>query len=88
MLVTGAACDHTVELAEAIRKAIGRAPYKGENGVPVPVTISVGVCDWTPEFETPEQVVSLADRALYTAKNTGRDRVVVERPMALATAMA
>jgi diguanylate cyclase (GGDEF)-like protein len=41
----------------------------------VPVTASFGVAQLEPE-ETVEQVLDRADRAMYGAKNAGRNRVV------------
>jgi diguanylate cyclase (GGDEF)-like protein len=42
------------------------------------VTVSVGVAELA-SGETPEEWLARADRALYAAKNGGRDRVVIER---------
>ncbi len=44
---------------------------------PERVTISTGVAQWYPG-ETAEHVVARADRALYRAKQSGRDAVVVD----------
>jgi diguanylate cyclase (GGDEF)-like protein len=43
------------------------------------VTVSIGVADCT-RVNDPEQVVALADRALYVAKNSGRNRVEAASP--------
>ncbi len=39
------------------------------------VTASIGVADLDPRVETPEQLIHLADMALYQAKQDGRNRV-------------
>lgn len=54
---------------ERARKAIARLPE------PVP-TISVGVAYWEPHASA-DELIARADEALYKAKETGRDRVVV-----------
>jgi HD-GYP domain-containing protein (c-di-GMP phosphodiesterase class II) len=43
----------------------------------VAVTISVGTASYPLNGENPSELVSMADRALYTAKASGRDRIVV-----------
>ena len=43
---------------------------------PAGQTCSAGVAHWNGE-ETPEDLVARADSALYEAKHSGRDRVVV-----------
>jgi len=43
------------------------------------VTVSIGVARKCPLHSTPEEVVNAADRALYRAKQTGRNRVEPER---------
>jgi len=42
----------------------------------VPVTLSVGVTAWVP-IDTADSLLHRADRALYQAKDAGRDRVVL-----------
>ena len=45
-----------------------------------PVTFSAGVATLFEHGDSAEQLIRAADRALYMAKETGRDRVVVARP--------
>jgi len=44
---------------------------------PVAVTVSFGTATWSDDFESPAEVIRHADQALYSAKNAGRDRLVV-----------
>ena len=64
-------------LAEQIRKAIeALAIPHAESGVSAYVTVSLGVTTvHTALLAAPEQVVALADDALYCAKNEGRNRI-------------
>jgi diguanylate cyclase (GGDEF)-like protein len=41
----------------------------------VTVTVSVGVAEWSPQMTQPEDLIALADTALYRAKSGGRNRV-------------
>ena len=59
-----------------LRKAIEDAPIMNDAGEPIPVTASIGVAVWTPS-EPLASLVSRADRAMYSAKSSGRNRVVV-----------
>jgi diguanylate cyclase (GGDEF)-like protein len=45
-------------------------------GVPRPVTISCGVADYPSQGATRDEVMAASDAALFTAKRTGRNRVV------------
>lgn len=47
------------------------------NGMSVPVTVSVGVAQYSPDMASGVDLLSAADRALYRAKKDGRNNVVV-----------
>jgi len=65
------------EVAEAMRANIEleNIPHASSK-VSDHVTISVGVATWVPERgSTPEEIISVADQALYKAKESGRNQV-------------
>ncbi|HUG52408.1 MAG TPA: diguanylate cyclase [Vicinamibacteria bacterium] len=63
-------------LAEKVRAEVekGRLVYDGAR---LAVTVSVGVAVWPQDGREPAALVAAADRALYAAKEGGRNRVVV-----------
>ena len=66
-----AAYGKAMELARAVRLM----PVEHGGTDLGPVTISVGVSSWPESSESPDSLLGLADRALYRAKEAGRDRV-------------
>ena len=76
-----ATLDQAVEVAERIRRSIGALTVGelGTLGVEAPVTVSIGVAMADDRTPTLEALVEQADRALFRAKRSGRDRVVVQR---------
>ncbi len=64
-----------LEIGERIRQSV-RDLDLSESGVTDRITVSVGVASGQNEGETVDGIVERADQALYTAKRTGRDRVV------------
>lgn len=68
--------DGAIVVAESIRKAIRDLGIPHEQSdVSAIVTVSMGIATVMPTAETsPDELVALADRALYDAKRQGRDR--------------
>jgi two-component system, cell cycle response regulator len=74
VLLPGATPGETLEVADRIRRGIGGAPIAVGDGVLRAVTVSVGAAG-VPALRDADELVLAADRALYAAKNAGRDRV-------------
>jgi diguanylate cyclase (GGDEF)-like protein len=70
-------------LAERLRAAVANCDFQGLN-----VTISIGVAEWRHGHGSVESTLGQADRALYAAKRTGRNRVVVESKQSEASTRA
>ncbi len=64
-------------VAEALRQASATEAVVLEDGRSLTVTLSIGVCVQPLAQESLERMFKSADRALYAAKNAGRDRVVL-----------
>lgn len=62
-------------VAERLRRAIAEKPVETTHGDPVPVTASIGVSTSGGASDTLDELVQRADKALYTAKERGRNRV-------------
>ncbi|PSN15880.1 hypothetical protein C7293_05270 [filamentous cyanobacterium CCT1] len=62
--------------AEKIRRAVKYITNSFNGQVLPPLTISLGVANFPHHGETPQTLLTLADKALYWAKNHGRDRAV------------
>jgi len=75
--------DQAFFVAERIRSSVERMLFKvpGANGendsALLQVTVSIGVSARKPEVDNMLDLLSLADQALYTAKETGRNRVCI-----------
>ena len=71
-------------LAERIRTEIAASPIKLPRGESVTITASIGIAEVSPgpdekDLKTlGDSLIARADVALYAAKSSGRDRVVVE----------
>lgn len=74
MVLTGPPAAQVQRVAESIRRAIEQLdiPHDGQS---LRVTASFGVATSSEHGPAPEQVLLAADRALYVAKNQGRNRV-------------
>ena len=68
---------NAAKLAERIRHAVADKPID-HKGTEIDVTISIGLATTLPEKDdTCEELVQIADTALYKAKDAGRNRVEV-----------
>lgn len=70
-------------IAERIRLAVEKAQHATEAGA-LGVTLSAGVATWPGVGESPDDLLAAADKALYRAKQSGRNRVEVSRSRAAA----
>ncbi len=64
-------------LANKLCARIREHSFKGDEGQELHVTASFGVAAYSPSFEKPSKMITAADRALYRAKASGRDRVAL-----------
>jgi diguanylate cyclase (GGDEF)-like protein len=70
------------QMAERLRRAIGKTPFPGRqpDGPMVQKTMSFGVASFPQDTDEPDQLVPLADEALYRAKRNGKNQVQTARP--------
>jgi two-component system cell cycle response regulator len=73
VLVPDLSPDKAVAVFERIRLAVKEPPFDFD-GVPIAVTVSQGMVTWDGKASV-DELLMLADNALYTAKANGRDRV-------------
>lgn len=69
--------DDAIQLAEKLR--IKQAIQETACGRPV--TMSAGITAFTPNIQSPNQLIEIADHALYKAKQSGRNCLCVVRNM-------
>jgi diguanylate cyclase (GGDEF)-like protein len=76
LILPDASLDTALQRAEELRQevrqlqAAGGQPHK-------PITLSMGIAIYPQHGRTIENVLRAADSALYSAKQHGRDRVVI-----------
>lgn len=77
VLLPETAREGAVALAERVRTRVAEQPLVGSPEYEwLRITISIGVATYpSPRVTTPEDVIALADEALYRAKAEGRNRV-------------
>lgn len=68
-----------VQAAERVRRAIEAEEFTLD-GTTIRITISIGISSCPEDGRDIQSLVGRADRALYRAKEAGRNRVVVETP--------
>jgi two-component system cell cycle response regulator len=63
-------------VAERLRGDVERTPFTTRSGSTFPVTVSIGLAEWRGPADSADALIKRADEALYSAKRTGRNRVV------------
>jgi diguanylate cyclase (GGDEF)-like protein/PAS domain S-box-containing protein len=76
VLLPKANLDQVRNWAERVRQQF-ESKLAIHDNLQIPQTTSIGVATLTSEHSTPDELIELADQALYTAKRNGRNRVYV-----------
>jgi diguanylate cyclase (GGDEF)-like protein len=69
--------EKAVVTAERCRRAVEKHLFHAQ-GITARITISVGVTQISGNDTTPEELIEQADQALYTAKKSGRNRIMID----------
>jgi diguanylate cyclase (GGDEF)-like protein len=72
ILLPDTSLEKAVLVAERIQNELRRT-----DAGPLPLTVSIGIAAAIPHAESWERLVSRADKAMYEAKRTGKNRIVV-----------
>lgn len=75
--------QHAVVVAERIRKAVEDTEFIINNDISIHITISIGIASYPDNIDDPNILREYADRALYNAKESGRNKVVLYNHMNL-----
>jgi diguanylate cyclase (GGDEF)-like protein len=74
-LLPGMDINGTLTIAERLRQAIKQTEITNEDDEALPcVTVSIGIAQMF-DHDDPNKLIEAADRVMYTAKHTGRDKV-------------
>lgn len=71
--------DTALSIAELIRKNVENSHIELSNNIKINATVSIGVASYPDHIEDTELLIEKADEALYEAKRTGRNKVVISR---------
>jgi diguanylate cyclase (GGDEF)-like protein len=82
LLLPGTDLEGGRELAERVRRVLESQELIAPDGQPVSVTASFGVAAF-PETASQDELVAASDGALYAAKRSGKNQVVVAAPLAV-----
>lgn len=69
--------ERAQRVAERIRQALADKPVTTADGEPLKITASIGIACYPVNANSTEALIANADRALYAAKQGGRNRVTV-----------
>jgi len=67
------------QMAERVRKLVGKTVVARVGGTELMVTLSIGVSSFPEDTKNKADLVTMADNALYQAKRLGRNRVCLHR---------
>jgi diguanylate cyclase (GGDEF)-like protein len=77
----GVSKKQSYEVANRIRKSLAKIVLHNKAGEPIPSpTISQGIATFPQDANDTAQLVNIADMALYQAKESGRNQIVVANP--------
>jgi len=76
VILPGTDINGAKNMAERLRKAISDLKFKADGNI-FHVTISIGIAAWSKEISSTVDFLDRADKALYKAKSSGRNRCVV-----------
>jgi diguanylate cyclase (GGDEF)-like protein len=79
VLLPESACENAFLVADRIRTAIFEHPFCLNDGAKAPLSVSVGVSCFPADATKKEDLIKMADSALYYAKDQGRNRVSLYR---------
>jgi diguanylate cyclase len=74
-LLPETAADRAVEVAQRILKSVATAPLEFE-GKRIDTSVSIGIACYPDDGRSIDVVLARADRAMYLAKEQGRNTVV------------
>jgi diguanylate cyclase (GGDEF)-like protein len=81
VILPGSDAERSIGAAERLRSALEKHRFVFE-GARIPLSASLGVAVWPADGRDPEPLLAAADRALYAAKQAGRNRVVAAASLA------
>jgi diguanylate cyclase (GGDEF)-like protein len=67
--------EQAFQIADRFRQSIASRVFRTEGGN-LSTTVSIGIAELTPQIENLTQLIDQADRALYLAKEGGRNRIM------------
>jgi diguanylate cyclase (GGDEF)-like protein len=80
VLLRNTSVEAVPQTAERLRHAVGDVPVVLADDVWLTTTVSVGGAAWPVHANSADELVRVADQALYAAKRLGRNRVQIGRP--------
>jgi diguanylate cyclase (GGDEF)-like protein len=76
LMLPGASAEEAAKVADKIRKVIAEKVFPHEKGS-FSTSVSMGVSQIVPDDKEIEQPIERADKALYEAKHTGKNKVMI-----------
>lgn len=69
--------DRAIDIAERLRESVEQKPFTLNSGERISLTISIGVACFQETTDDPALLIVDADKALYEAKHSGRNKVCI-----------
>jgi diguanylate cyclase (GGDEF)-like protein len=66
-----------LETTRRLRRALNQAAFLQDEGLSIQVTASYGIASLPEDAQDREKLLLLADRAMFSSKGRGRDRIMV-----------